>query len=429
MGVSLSPSDVHYPASGPGVLGWSSNNRGGVFASGTPTQPPLDVSAFPAARLVAQLHLVPVETDGRPPLVGLAGDLFVMLEPSTGLATMWLCQRGSTATLEAQWVRLQTAPDYAPAHRRGAMTEFPLPQPNSNPAYITAGPDGNLWFTEFQNLNVGRIGRITPEGRLTEYTLPTPNSAAGFISAGPDGNLWFTEYQSNCIGRITPEGEITEYTLPSPNSYPGPIVTGPDGNLWFTEINQIGRITPRGDITEFPIAAPFGAPFGITSGPDGNLWFTWADVRPEVNDVGRITPAGEITWFPGVPGDRTGGLGAQVGGITVGPDGNLWFPLVTLGAFAPSGNTGSIVCMSLSGDLLMRYPIVEGVDQTPMTPGPDGNLWFPRGDFQIGIMTPGGTVTQFSLPRPLNFNGMAAGPDGNIWVTDRIQNQIVRLTL
>ncbi len=42
------------------------------------------------------------------------------------------------------------------------ITEFNVPTATSNPVDITAGPDGNIWFTE--NL-AGRIGRITPGGR------------------------------------------------------------------------------------------------------------------------------------------------------------------------------------------------------------------------------------------------------------------------
>ena len=31
------------------------------------------------------------------------------------------------------------------------------------------------------------------------------------ITTGPDGNLWFTEYNGDRIGRITPPGEVTEF--------------------------------------------------------------------------------------------------------------------------------------------------------------------------------------------------------------------------
>jgi len=122
------------------------------------------------------------------------------------------------------------------------ITEFPLPTASSNPAGITAGPDGNLWFTEF---NGNRIGRITPGGVITEFPLPTAGSAPQGITAGPDGNLWFTELIGK-IGRITPGGVITEFPLPTASSQPWEITAGPDGNLWFTEQggNRIGRITP-----------------------------------------------------------------------------------------------------------------------------------------------------------------------------------------
>src|SRR6266516_3008942 len=58
-------------------------------------------------------------------------------------------------------------------------------------ANITAGPDGNLWFTE---PNIDRIGRITPAGVVTEFSAGITAGARPYdITAGPDGNLWFTE--------------------------------------------------------------------------------------------------------------------------------------------------------------------------------------------------------------------------------------------
>src|SRR5262249_10210608 len=51
----------------------------------------------------------------------------------------------------------------------------------------------------------------------------------------PDGNLWFTEPDANQIGRITPAGQITLFTVPTAGSQPTGIVAGPNGNIWFTE--------------------------------------------------------------------------------------------------------------------------------------------------------------------------------------------------
>ncbi|MCM3876966.1 MAG: hypothetical protein NEA02_11170, partial [Thermoanaerobaculia bacterium] len=87
----------------------------------------------------------------------------------------------------------------------------------SFPAGIAAGPDGNLWFAEQGSGGGGAgggIGRITPLGVVTEFKA---GATAGFsagaqpwaITAGPDGNLWFTDINLSRIGRITPLGVVT----------------------------------------------------------------------------------------------------------------------------------------------------------------------------------------------------------------------------
>src|SRR5258708_19338942 len=88
---------------------------------------------------------------------------------------------------------------------------------------------------------------ISPIGTLTEFTLPTPKSEPYGITAGPDGDLWFTEFQGNQIGRITPIGTLTEFRMTTPATSPNGITRGPDGNFWFTEDlgNKIGRIKTR----------------------------------------------------------------------------------------------------------------------------------------------------------------------------------------
>jgi virginiamycin B lyase len=57
-----------------------------------------------------------------------------------------------------------------------------------------------------------------------------------------------------------------------------------------------------------------GGPTGLTVGPDGALWFvSFADV------VGRLTTAGSLTAYP-IPT-----LGSNPCSIVLGPDGALWF--------------------------------------------------------------------------------------------------------
>src|SRR5262249_27690127 len=129
--------------------------------------------------------------------------------------------RPGVLALESRWVP-------------SAITEFQL-HPLTNGAHIgaagiTAGPDGNVWFTDPVQ---SEVGRISPSGQVTEF--PTTGNPAGAITAGPDGNLWFVgNFVGGRVGRITPDGQVTEFTLPEAFSQPVAITAGPDGNVWFT---------------------------------------------------------------------------------------------------------------------------------------------------------------------------------------------------
>ena len=131
------------------------------------------------------------------------------------------------------------------------ITEFPVPMPNpsvpSLPTGITAGPDGNVWFTDQGNLNlqtspptVLSIGLITPTGAISQFSLSArPFQGPSGIVTGPDGALWFTVgLTNNVIGRITTGGNATSSPIPTPNSNLSDIAenitVGSDGALWFT---------------------------------------------------------------------------------------------------------------------------------------------------------------------------------------------------
>jgi hypothetical protein len=76
---------------------------------------------------------------------------------------------------------------------------------------------------------------------------------------------------------------------------------------------KIGRITTAGAITEFTGLG--NDPQGITVGPDGALWFT----ESGNSTIGRITTAGAITEFL-IPTSNS-----QPVGIGTGPDNAVWF--------------------------------------------------------------------------------------------------------
>src|SRR5437867_11121980 len=78
----------------------------------------------------------------------------------------------------------------SPAHAARRIKEFPIPTAGALPWAITAGPGGNLWFTERE---ANKISRITPSGVITEFPVPTPAALPWGITAGPDGNVWFVD--------------------------------------------------------------------------------------------------------------------------------------------------------------------------------------------------------------------------------------------
>ena len=272
------------------------------------------------------------------------------------------------------------------------ITEYPA-RAFSDPYGITAGPDGALWFTEFDPNWGNRIGRVTTAGTVSEYLLP-PLSDPVSITPGSDGALWFAG--SSVIGRITTAGAISEYPV-SCGCTLNRIAAGPDGALWFTSnVNTVGKITTAGVITQYVVPTPDSFPIGIAAGPDGALWFT----ERQGNKIGRITTAGAISEYP-LPAGSSTPLS-----ITAGPDRALWF--------TESGKIGRITTAGATSE----YPVPGGISLA-ITAGPDGALWFTEGSGKVGRITTAGIIAEYVIPTPDSLPlGIAAGPDGAVWFTE-----------
>ena len=103
-----------------------------------------------------------------------------------------------------------------------------IPTAASQPDGITAGPDGNVWFTESAVGKVAHFAPATP-GTIVERALGSTTSQPIGITGGPDGKIWFAEYGSGLIGKLTTNGvTLIEYSLPTLNSHPVDITVGPD---------------------------------------------------------------------------------------------------------------------------------------------------------------------------------------------------------
>jgi len=160
-----------------------------------------------------------------------------------------------------------------------------------------------LWFTEPQ---ANRIGRINTKGLITEYRLPNPNSNPWGITEGPDGGIWFTEQGGSKIGRITTllpvsaTDAIVEYSLPTNNSGPGAITAGPDGNLWLTE----SMPSPTGGISEaLGQAAACGLSLNLTyANGDLGLSFILGTSQPSNFGAYRVDGSGlKKLWLKSIP--------------------------------------------------------------------------------------------------------------------------------
>jgi streptogramin lyase len=104
---------------------------------------------------------------------------------------------------------------------------------------ITAGPDGNVWFTDL----TGQVGEINPTTHtITEYYTNVPNSQPTAITVGPDGNIWFTDnlYSLGVVRLATPT--TTQLTASADPSAVGSPVT-------FTATVASTGGTPAGLVT------------------------------------------------------------------------------------------------------------------------------------------------------------------------------------
>src|SRR5438445_7410734 len=85
------------------------------------------------------------------------------------------------------------------------------------------------------------------------------------------------------------------------------------------------------------------------------------------------------------------------------------------------------VAINCGAALVAEFPIpIAGTQPEAITRGPDGAYWFAgfNGNY-IGRITPGGSITHFSILKPGSQPfGLAVGPDNNLWFTEFGGNKI-----
>jgi virginiamycin B lyase len=296
------------------------------------------------------------------------------------------------------------------------LEEFgPLPTAAAEPQDIVQGPDGNMWFTERGANKIGRISGTSP-GTIDEFAVATGGLQPDIIVVGPDGALWYTELGSNSVGRMPPGNPagVVRFTGLGIIQARG-IAVGPDGNLWIADAGgaQVIRISPAGTAVGSPIALPMGFNArGITLGPDGNMW---VGNFSSPGSVARITTGAT----PAV--DPVGGFPVPAGtpiDVIGGSDGNVWYAGqgTTIGKIAPDGTATAFTS--------------KGVDPFGVTLGPDGAVWF--AEFQanaVGRVGTDGTTSEVTgMTAGAGPRYVASGPGNTIWFTEETGNRVGRVT-
>jgi streptogramin lyase len=230
----------------------------------------------------------------------------------------------------------------------GQITEFQVCD-FCFPTDIVQGSDGILYFTK----NDASLGRITTDGTVLPDIPATFSPNGNGLDAHGD-DVWFADFNNHSVWRYDiPTDAFTEF--PAPNTVPLDVAVAANGIVWFTDANgQIGRLNPEtGAITEIDVD---GFPREINVATDGAVWFT---ERFAPQAVGRIDPAtNAVTLFPvdGGPED-----------IAPAADGSMWFTRSTGGNIAHISPTGVITATSRT---------VKGSEPFGITVAPNGNPWF-----------------------------------------------------
>lgn len=335
-----------------------------------------------------------------------------------------------------------------------AVTQFPIP-PGSATESIATGADGNIWFTEDDSDEVGRLDLATGKGAL--YQAPDPlnpgdtlGATVSNILAGPDGNLYFMFQGSGAPGarfansdefidRINPQtGTISSLALPASVINDGlgsHDAVGPNGDLYFASSgNLILQLNPwSGAMQTIKLRDRRVIDPSFAFGSNDELYVTYGEAAAGSYDFARLNLSTGAFKRQSVPRKRD-----PTGSMVEGPDGNIYFLqygdrlatyLKQVDEYDPTTHAFS------------EYPVnfSAGSNQTDfdygdIIVGPDGNIYFsdPFGEAIGELNLSTHAITETPMPSGVNQpDALTIGPDGNLWFSENglFADQIGRMTL
>ncbi len=308
----------------------------------------------------------------------------------------------------------------------GKLTQFKVPTPNSQPRHIAVGSDGNLWFTEGNDVFTPgpdpdgggtfhrNVGRITPTGQITEFRIDDgigPNECFCLLNdivQGPGGVLYFTTNNPG-LGRITTSGEVLPFVAPDNTLANGDGIASHGDDVWYADFNNdsLWRYdTPTGNFTQFDVPEPSD----VAVDEAGIVWFT----VPLEQGIGRLDPAtGNVTLT------QTETLVPRA--LTVAADGDVWFSA----RFVPQG----VGELDPDTNNVREFPLANNPGPQDIAAAPDGTVWFTQTTKgNIARITDAGVVTEGKVVKNSEPFGITVRPNGDPWYAMLEANKIARLT-
>lgn len=222
------------------------------------------------------------------------------------------------------------------------------------------------------------------------------------------------KFGSLAAGSVTVNSS-TSLTVTSPSNLPAGkvdiVVTNSGGSSATSSADLFDQLV----FNEYPIPTADSQPYGITVGPDGNLWFT----ESGSDKIGRITTTGVVNGEYAIPVPSRASTPTR---IVTGPDNALWF----------TENSSDKIGRLTTAGTLTEFPLPQNyLAPSGITVGSDNQLWFTElnssGTGAINRISTSGTFGRATaaIKQP---NAITGGSDGNLWSTDYSFNGIRRIT-
>jgi virginiamycin B lyase len=310
-----------------------------------------------------------------------------------------------------------------------AIRTFPLPTNNSGPNAIVAGPNGTMWFTEFE---AGKIGEFFVSNEsFREFTIPAKTSWPDSLAIDQFGTIWFSDYFSGKVWSLnTTSGAFEAYQIPTPDAEPLFVLVDNHHNVWFTEATsyKIGELAyPNYSMSEYALPNSQDEPLEMTL--DQNTSTIWVSIAQRTTQAGMIASFNMTSKKFGQIYSPPFSLQDPVG-IVLDKYGNVWVSEhrgSSITELDPTNSTWKKYPTSLPSacyNVTISAPATLALDS-------QGNLWFVEHFANLlGKLNPStGIMQEFNIPGspclPYAYSVLnAVDPNGNFWFTDYLGNSI-----